>query len=198
MARSGRRPGDTDTREEILAAARAAFGEVGYDRATIRQIASTAGVDPALVHHYFGPKADLYAAAIDVPISPRDVAQAMVAGGIEAAGERITRLFFAIWEQPEAREPLLAMIRGALGGSPGGLEAFRQFIEHELLARAAPLIDAPDRELRMTAAAAHLVGVAIARYVVGVEPIASATPDELVALIAPRIQSYLEADEIGG
>lgn len=193
MARTGRRPGETDTREEILAAARTTFGEVGYDRATIRQIAATAGVDPALVHHYFGPKADLYAAAIDVPISPRDVAQAIVAGGLEGAGERITRLFFSIWEQPEAREPLLAMIRGALGGTPHGLEAFRQFIEHELLARAAPLIDAPDRELRMTAAAAHLVGVAIARYVVGVEPIASASPDELVALIAPRIQSYLEA-----
>lgn len=193
MARTGRRPGDTDTRDQILAAARATFGEVGYDRATIRQIASAAQVDPALVHHYFGPKADLYAAAIKVPISPRDVAEAIVAGGIEAAGERITRLFFSIWEQPEAREPLLAMIRGALGGSPQGLEAFRQFIEHELLARAAPLIDASDRELRMTAAAAHLVGVAIARYVVGVEPIASATPDELVALIAPRIQSYLEA-----
>ena len=191
MARTGRRPGDTDTREEILAAARSTFGEVGYDGATIRQIASEAGVDPALVHHYFGPKADLYAAAIDVPISPRDVAQAMVTGGIEEAGERITRLFFSIWERSEAREPLLAMIRGALGGSPQGLEAFRQFIEHELLARAAPLIDAPDRELRMTAAAAHLVGVAIARYVVGVEPIASATPDELVALIAPRVQSYL-------
>lgn len=193
MARTGRRPGETDTREKILAAARTTFGEVGYDRATIRQIAATAGVDPALVHHYFGPKADLYAAAIDVPISPRDVAQAIVAGGLEGAGERITRLFFSIWEQPEAREPLLAMIRGALGGTPHGLEAFRQFIEHELLARAAPLIDAPDRELRMTAAAAHLVGVAIARYVVGVEPIASASPDELVALIAPRIQSYLEA-----
>lgn len=193
MARTGRRPGETNTREEILAAARATFGEVGYDRATIRQIASTAGVDPALVHHYFGPKSDLYAAAIDVPISPRDVAQAMVAGSIEGAGERITRLFFSIWEQPEAREPLLAMIRGALGGSPQGLEAFRQFIEHELLARAAPLIDAPDRELRMTAAAAHLVGVAIARYVVGVEPLASASTEELIALIAPRIQTYLEA-----
>ena len=192
MARTGRRPGETDTREEILAAARTAFGEVGYDRATIRQIASAAGVDPALVHHYFGPKSDLYAEAIDIPIRPREVAEAMIGGGVEAAGERITRLFFSIWERPEAREPLLAMMRGALGGSTQGTEAFRQFIEHELLARVVHLIDAPDRELRMTAAAAHLVGVAIARYVVGVEPIAAADPEELVALIAPRIQSYLE------
>lgn len=191
MARTGRRPGDTDTREEILAAARTAFGEVGYDRATIRQIASAAGVDPALVHHYFGPKADLYAAAIDMPISPRDVADAIVGDGIEEAGERLTRLFFSVWERSEAREPLLAMMRGALGGSTQGVTAFRQFIEHELLARVAPHIDAPDRKLRMTAAASHLVGVAIARYVIGIEPIASADPEDLVMLIAPRVQSYL-------
>lgn len=192
MARTGRRPGAADTREQILAAARTAFGEVGYDGATIRQIASTAGVDPALVHHYFGPKADLYTAAIDLPISPREVAHAVAGGEIEEAGERITRLFLSIWERPEAREPLLAMIRGALGGSSEGVKAFRQFIEHELVARVAPLIDSPDRELRMTAAAAHLVGVAIARYVIGVEPIASASPEELVELISPRIQSYFE------
>ncbi len=193
MPRTGRRPGDPDTRKQILSAARATFGEVGYDGATIRQIASTAGVDPALVHHYFGPKADLYAEAIDVPVSPREVAEAIVGGGIESAGERITRLFFSIWDRPEAREPLLAMIRGALGGNVQGTQVFRRFIEHELLARVAPLIDAPDRDLRMSTAAAHLVGVAIARYVIGIEPIASASQDDLVALIAPRIQSYLEA-----
>lgn len=192
MGRTGRRPGNTDTPEQILAAARATFGEVGYDRATIRQIASSAGVDPALVHHYFGPKADLYAAAIDIPISPREVAEAIVSGGVEGAGERVTRLFFSIWERPEAREPLLAMMRGALSGNTHGVDAFRQFIEHELLARVAPLIDAPDRKLRMTAAASHLVGLAVARYVIGVEPIASAAVDDLVALVAPRIQSYLQ------
>lgn len=192
MGRTGRRPGSTDTPEQILAAARATFGEVGYDRATIRQIASSAGVDPALVHHYFGPKADLYAAAIDIPISPRELAEAIVSGGVEGAGERVTRLFFSIWERPEAREPLLAMMRGALSGNTQGVDAFRQFIEHELLARVAPLIEAPDRKLRMTAAASHLVGLAVARYVIGVEPIASAAVDDLVALVAPRIQSYLQ------
>lgn len=192
MVRTGRRPGDSATRDQILAAARATFGEVGYDRATIRQIASVAGVDPALVHHYFGPKSELYAAAIDIPLSPRDIADTVIGAGMTGAGERMTRLFFSIWDIPEAREPLLAMLRGALGGNDQGVEAFRQFIEHGLLPRLAPVVAASNRELRVTAAAAHLVGVAIARHVVGIEPIASASLDDLVALIGPRIQSYFE------
>lgn len=192
MSRRGRRPGRSDTRRRILSAARAVFGEVGYERATIRRIAAVAGVDPALIHHYFGPKADLYAAAIAVPVSPRQVTKAIVEGGLAGAGERITRLFFGIWERPEAREPLLAMIRGALAGNRGGLEAFRQFLERELLGKVVPLVDAPDPELRVGLAATHLVGVAIARYVVRLEPIASAGVDDLVAMVAPRIQSYFE------
>jgi AcrR family transcriptional regulator len=195
MARTGRRVGEADTREQILGAARSAFGEVGYDRATIRHIASAAGVDPALVHHYFGTKADLYAAAIRVPFSVSEVAEVIVGDGIEGAGERITRLFFTIWDQPQAREPLLGMIRGALSGHVQGTKVFRQFIEHGLLAKVAPMIPAGDRKLRMTAAASHLVGVAIVRYVVGIEPLASASIDDLVDLIGPRIQSYFEGLE---
>jgi AcrR family transcriptional regulator len=197
MARTGRRPGDSDTSRRILQAAREAFGEVGYDRATIRSIAAAAEVDPALVHHYFGPKEDLYAAAIDIPFSARAVVETIVAGGTEGAGERMTRLFFTVWEEPEARQPLLAMIRGALVGNVQGTEAFRQFIEHELLARVAPLLEGTDRELRVAAAAGHLVGVAVARYVIGIGALASADVDDLVGLIGPRIQSYIDSTETG-
>ncbi|GIU92771.1 MAG: TetR family transcriptional regulator [Acidimicrobiia bacterium] len=192
MSPRGRRPGRSDTRERILAAARRVFGEVGYERATIRRIAGAAGVDPALVHHYFGPKADLYAAAISLPVSPREVAKAIADPGLEGIGERVTRLFFGIWERPEARRPLLAMLRGALEGEDTGVEAFRQFLEEELLGRVAPLLDSPDRYLRVSLAAAHLVGVAVARYVVRLGPIASADLEELVELVAPRVGSYFD------
>jgi len=192
MVRTGRRAGESETRDLILNAARTAFSEMGYDRATIRHIASRAGVDPALVHHFFGPKEDLYSAAISFPFTASEVAGAIVEGGVAGAGKRIVRLFFNIWDQPRAREPLLAIIRGALGGNEQGTEAFRQFIAHGLLARVAPMIEAQDRELRMTAAAAQLVGAAIVRYVIGLEPLASATADDLVELIGPRIQGYFE------
>ena len=192
MPRTGRRPGDSGTRERILTAARDAFAGEGYDRATIRSIAAAAGVDPALVHHYFGTKEDLSTAVVALPGAAGEVAAAIVAGGREGAGERITRLFFTIWERPDARQPLLAMIRGALTGNVPGTTAFREFVEHGLLAKVAPLIDADDRELRMSAVAGHLVGVAIARYVIEIEPLASASVDDLVGLIAPRIQSYVD------
>lgn len=192
MARTGRRPGDTDTRGSILSAARAAFAEHGYHAATIRGIAGEAGVDPALVHHYFGTKEDLFGAAISLPLRPAEAAELALAGGMEAVGPNLTRLFFSIWENPASRDALLALLRGAFTTEQAA-QSLREFFESALMERIADQIPSPDAGLRVALVAAHLVGVAVLRYVVGFEALRRATVDELVEAIGPRIQSYLTA-----
>lgn len=190
MARTGRRPGGEDTRGTILAAARAGFATHGYHGATIRGIAGEAGVDPALVHHYFGSKEDLFAAAIHLPLRPEQLADAVMADGIEGAGEKLVRLFLSVWENPDSREALLAMLRGAFTTEQGAT-TLREFFESALLHRVAPQIDRPDAELRAALVATHLVGLGVLRYVVGFETLRLASVEDLVATIAPRLQSYL-------
>lgn len=179
------------TAEAILAAARTAFGESGYDRATIRGIAAAAGVDPALVHHYFGTKADLYARAIALPVSPSEVIATVFTGDRSGLGERLTRFFFGVWERPEGREPFLAMLRGAFGGNERGTAGFRQFVVHGMLAPVAAEVGGDDAPIRVELALAHLVGIAVLRYVVAVEPVATLPVDELVRRLAPHIQRHL-------
>ncbi len=126
MTRRGPRAGTSDTREAILEAARATFAEAGYDRATIRRIAATAGVDPALVHHYFGSKEDLFAAAVHLPLRPEQVVAEVFAAGVAAAAPRLATLFFRIWETPETREALIGQMRMAL--TTGKPPAIRDFL----------------------------------------------------------------------
>ena len=189
--RSGRRAGAPDTRAEILDAARSVFAERGYDRATIRGIAVEAGVDPSLIHHYFGSKDQLFAASIDLPLPPVDAVSSAFAER-DGAGRALATLFFSIWEQPAPRASLLGMLRSAMGGEDHAIDAFRQFVTRELLRRIAPQIPGEDGPLRALLMASHLVGIAITRYVVRLEPIASAPVGDIVALVAPRIQSYLD------
>ncbi len=188
---AGRRAGSPDTRSEILDAARSRFAELGYDRATIRGIASDAGVDPALVHHYFGTKEQLFAESIDIPADAVAAALATFGDDPGRVGERLAGTFFAIWEDEAARSSLLGIIRSAAGGEDQAVAAFREFITHEMLDRIAPMIDGDDARLRALMMASHLVGVAMARYVLRVEPLASASVDEIVEVVAPRLQSYV-------
>ena len=100
MARTGRRPGNQDTREAILAAAKRAFAERGYDKASIRQIATEAEVDPALVHHYFGSKEKLFLATMEAPIDPGEIIPKILADGVDGVGERLVRMVLTIWDSP--------------------------------------------------------------------------------------------------
>lgn len=188
----GRRPGAADTRGEILSAARAEFAERGYDGATIRGIARTAGVDAALVHHYFGGgKEQVFVAAMELPFDPGAALPQVLAGDPELLGERFARFFLSIWGEADSRAPFLALLRSA-STSESAAAMLRAFVEQALLGRAvAQLPPAPDRSLRMTLAASQLLGMALMRYVVKVEPLASATEDEVVALVAPGLQRYL-------
>lgn len=192
QARVGRRPGRPDTRSEILDAAAKQFAEFGYDRASIRGIASAAGVDAALVHHYFGNKEQLFLDAVAIPFDPLTVTKEIAAAPPESRGPQMVRTFLSVWENPVARAPALALMRSALAHESAA-KLLREFATRVMLSRVAPLIDGPDAKLRAEAAISHMLGLAFARYVIKIEPVASASVDDLVALIGPTIQRYFDA-----
>ncbi|MFC4057307.1 TetR family transcriptional regulator [Planomonospora corallina] len=187
--RPGRRPGPADTRGEILAAARRTFAEKGFDRATIRGIAREAGVDPALVHHYFSGKEGVFVAAMELPVNPEEVIPRVLAGPRAEMGERLARYILTVTADAEARQPVMALVRTAMTNERAA-ELIREFMTHSLLGRVAQALDIPP--LRMEAAFAQMFGVVMARYVLRLEPMASAGVEELVALLAPTIQRYLD------
>lgn len=192
MPRTGRRPGAADTRGAILAAARSEFATRGFHGATIRGIAREAGVDPALVHHYFGSKEDLFGASIDLPLRPTEAADLVLGEGAGAVGRNITKLFFSVWEDPRTRDPLLAMLRGAFANEQGAT-VLREFFGSALLGRVAPRLDVPDADLRVALVASHLVGVAVLRYVIGFPALVEVDVDDLIEMITPQIQAYVAA-----
>jgi AcrR family transcriptional regulator len=189
MARTGRRPGRSGTREAILAAARRSFAARGYDATTIRGVAGEAGVDGALVAHYFGAKDRLFAAAMDLPGAPSEALAKALEGDDDELGARIVAAFLSVWDGA-AGSPLMALLRSATA-SDRAASVLREFAEREIVGRLAARIGGPDAQLRASLTAAHMLGLGVARHVVGIEPVASADSAELVAAIGPRIQGYL-------
>ncbi|OKK18543.1 TetR family transcriptional regulator [Streptomyces sp. CB00455] len=178
------------TQERIRLAARSEFAARGYDKTSVRGVAKAAGVDPALVHHYFGSKDDLFAAAIELTMEPAAVVPAILGDGPDGIGERLARFFLGIWENPVTRAPLLAVIRSALTHEAAAA-VLRRIVLRRVLERVAADLDVPDPTFRAELAASHMVGIAVLRYVVQVEPLASADPEAIVALVAPTLQRYL-------
>jgi len=186
---AGRAAGET--RDRILAAAREEFSARGYDRTSVRSIAKAADVDAALVHHYFGTKEQVFAAAIEVSFAPaREMPGALAGGGPEGMGERAARFMLRIWEDPATREPLLAIVRSAVTNETAAA-VFRGMVGRTVLARAAGELSGPDPEYRLQLAAAQLVGMVMLRYVIKVEPLASTDPEEVVRSLAPALQRFL-------
>jgi AcrR family transcriptional regulator len=188
----GRRPGGPDTRGEILAAARTSFADRGFDRTTIRGVAADAGVDPALVHHYFGNKEDLFLAALEVPIDPRTLIPEVFLPGLEGVGERLVRTFLGVWDGPENNQALVAFIRTAFVADETA-ELLRNGIEAVVLRAVIPqLRPAGDAEVRATLVASQMAGLIMARYVVRIEPLASLPAEDVVSWVAPNIQRYVD------
>jgi AcrR family transcriptional regulator len=178
----------------VLAAAREAFAEKGFDGATIRGIATAAGVDPALVHHYFGTKDALFLAAVEAPADPEDLLPEVLAGGPDALGVNILRMFLRVWDGP-GRPAGLALIRSAVG-SEWTARLLREFLVSRVLRRVVATLDGPseEREARGALVASQLVGLVMARYVLRLEPLASASAESLVAALAPTLQRYLTGE----
>jgi AcrR family transcriptional regulator len=188
--RTGRRPGDSGAREAILSAARHSFGTAGFSGTTIRGVARAAGVDAALVHHYFGTKDELFAAALELPFDPTVVVPQLLAGGLDGLGERLARTFLEIWDATPGQGPMLALLRSAVSDerAASSLRDFLTLVVLGPLAAASPAEDAP---LRASLAASQMVGVAVARYVVRLEPLASAPPHVLAPLVGATLDRYL-------
>lgn len=193
MARTGRRPGNSGTREAILRAATEEFGELGYERATIRGVAGRAGVDAALVHHYFGPKKDLFVASLELPVNPADVAASLLADDLEVAGERLVGLFVSLWDHGASRQPLMALIRSA-ASSESAAAMLREFATREVFSRVVERLGSPDAQLRANLVISQLIGLAMARYIVKVEPLASMPAASVAAAVGPTIQRYITGD----
>jgi AcrR family transcriptional regulator len=180
----------------VLAAAREAFAERGFDGATIRAIATAAGVDPALVHHYFGSKDKLFLAAVRAPVDPGELLPEVLTAGPDQLGESVVRLLLEVWDGP-ARPAGLALVRSAVG-SEWTAKLLREFLVSQILRRVMGTLDLSprEREARGALVASQLIGVVMARYILRVEPLASASPESLVAAVGPNIQRYLTGDVV--
>ncbi|GGZ14541.1 TetR/AcrR family transcriptional regulator [Streptomyces poonensis] len=178
-------------RDRILDAAREVFSERGYDKTSVRGIAKAAGVDPALVHHYFGSKEQVFEAAVSVTFAPAmDAPKAIEEGPLDGVGERLTRFVLGVWEDPVTRTPLLAVVRSAVNNETAAA-VFRRIIATHVLRRIVARLAVPDAELRAELAAAQLVGMVMLRHVIKVEPLASADPEKIIARVAPVVQGHL-------
>lgn len=178
----------------MLAAARTAFADKGFDGATIRGIATEAGVDPALVHHYFGSKDKLFLAAVEAPADPAEFLPVVLAAGPDRLGESVVTLLLRVWDGP-MRPAGLALVRSAVGNE-WGAKLLREFLVTQILRRVVGSLDLPpgEAEMRGSLVASQLVGLVMARYVLKFEPLASAPPEWLVASIGPTVQRYLTGD----
>ena len=203
----GRPKGSADTRGRILAAARAAFAERGFDGATMRDVATRAGVDAALVHHYFGSKQRLFVAAMELPVDFTETFPGLLDGPEAGIGNRFVGFILDLWDRPEIRPLLLGLVRSAATDEVAAGMLRRLLEEGPLLAMTTAL-ERPGRRdqeasrvearLRATLAGSQFIGLLMARFVVGVEPLASAERDAVVSAIGPTIQRYLVGDLGGG
>jgi AcrR family transcriptional regulator len=186
----GRRPGTSGTREAIAEAARQCFAEAGYDRAGIRAVAERAGVDPALVMHYFGSKQKLFVSVMALPYVPEDVLPGLVSGPRRKAGERLARFVVETLEHPHSRAVLTGMVRAA-AAEPEIAALVRDQVSARIVAAIATGIGVDDAPARASLVASQIIGLIMARYVIAVEPLASLDPEALVAWLAPNFQRYL-------
>lgn len=192
MSARGRRSGGGDTRAEIIDVARGLFAAKGYDGTSVRGVAREAGVDPALVHHYFDGKPGLFSEVIGVPPGIEEQIAAAVAGPPEGAGERIVRTYLRVWDGPEGRVRFRALV-GAVASHEEAAHLLRDFVSRSVLTSLAHIFGDEDviPDLAVAAVGAQLVGVGLLRYLLEVPPMADADPEEIVALLAPSIQRLL-------
>lgn len=197
-AKSARGPrGEGDSRADILEAARDLFAAKGFKATTMRQVAEQAGVDAALIHHFFDSKVELFQAAINVHALAQSVANEIVPPSGGDAAEGIARLYL---EQlfPTQQRTLAAVLRTALG-SPDEIPQIREMLHGTIgtiVAVASQAIGGKDAALRAELIGSQMIGLLLMRHIIGVEPVASASVDDLVRLLVPALRTLLEGEEV--
>lgn len=191
--RRGRPSGNSDTRERILASARELFARNGIRNTSIRAVAASAGVDSALVHHYFGTKEQLFAAAVHIPVDPMDVIGPLREVPVEELGYQIPSMLLPLWDS-EIGAAFIATLRSILAGSE--INLFRAFIQDVIAVEVGARVDDPPGSgiIRIQFVASQLVGVVMARYILQLEPFASLPAEQVARTIAPTLQRYLTGD----
>ncbi len=169
------------------------FAERGFDGTSVRDVAARAGVDPALVHHYFGSKQQLFVAAMEFPVNLGDLFPSIAAGPPEQLGDRIVRTFVALWDRPEVQPTLLGVARSATSDAVAATMVRGILVDGPLEAIAS-LMRTPDAALRASLVGSQLIGLAMARYIARLEPITSTSSDELGRLVGPTLTRYLRGD----
>ncbi|MDR6686106.1 AcrR family transcriptional regulator [Arthrobacter sp. 1088] len=189
--RRGRRSGSDHSREAILVAARKLFAEQGFDGTSLRQVAREASVDPAMVHHFFKGKDELFASSVELPADPEQVLAGVETLEPEARAEALVRAVVRLWEGP-AQPGLVAFVRGTIG-SKAKTALLRETVSRTILSRVMVGVQGPAEEVRLRGnlVATQVVGLMLLRYVIRLEPLSSADQEEVVSLVAPTIQRYL-------
>jgi AcrR family transcriptional regulator len=191
--RPGRPPGSSDTRERILKSARELFARNGIDRTSIRAIAAEAGVDPALVHHYYGTKPKLFAAAIHIPIDPMQVIVPLREVPVDEIGHFLPSILLPLWDS-EMGKGFIATLRSILAGNETSL--LRSFLQDIIVKEVSSRVDDPPGSgpIRVQFVASQLVGVVMARYILELEPFKSLSIEQIGQTIAPNLQRYLTGE----
>ena len=179
-----------DITRQVLEAARAAYGARGYLNTTVKGVAAAAGVTPDVVKRYYANREALFAAAMRLPVDPAASIAQLLAPGIDGLGERMVRVTLRMLDDQETREQLADLAKAGAGASKA-TASLREFLESALVDRVVRALGVPDARMRVTLATSYLLGVATSRYVLALEPLASATEEEIVALVGPAVQAAL-------
>ncbi|NHA68275.1 TetR/AcrR family transcriptional regulator [Phycicoccus flavus] len=200
--RPGRRTGDSDTRGAIAEAARKHFAEKGFAGATLRAIAADAGVDPALIVHFHGSKRELFLEVLQPPEAAVTRVRAALDGPLDTLPERFAAVLASVLTDPRLGQRMEAMLRTA-ASDPEAAAAIRAALGHAVLApmaerlREGAGLNPDDAALRATMVGSAVAGVLFARRVVGIEPLATADPQRVAALLAGAVRSYLTPGPTG-
>lgn len=189
----GRRPGPSVTRDAVLASARELFAERGYGATTIRQIAQRADVDPALVIQYFGSKQGLFEAAIELPFDASQIVARIVDGPKSKIGERLVEAFLSIWDSPMLGPQMVALLRSA-ASDEAAAQRLREVVDAKMLRPVVESVGMPEPRLRAHLVGSQMIGLGLARYVLGMDPLSVAAPEAVTAWIGPVIQRYLTTE----
>jgi len=193
MTTRGRRPAGSGTREAIADEARRQFGERGYTGTTLRSVATGAGVDPKLVLHYFGSKQGLFAQTVELPLAPELILERVFAGGPDQVAARAAALMVSVMEDEAGRRAFTGMLRAAVS-EPEAAEAIREVLTTRLLMPIAERVGGDRPDLRASLMATQIVGLAMARHIVGIPPLVAASRAQLIAALVPVLEHYLRGD----
>jgi AcrR family transcriptional regulator len=179
-----------DVKRAVLDTARGLYARQGYVNTTIKGVAAAAGVGPDLIRRYYNNREQLFAAAMRLPTDPATAVAQLLAPGVEGLAERLVRVMLRMLSEQETRDQIALMVRDGAKATKA-VAALREFIESVFVDKVAAVLGVPDARMRVTLAISYIMGVAGSRYVLRMEPLASASEDEVVRLVAPAVQVAL-------